>query len=150
MGVVGVLIFLTVVVVGGGAWFFASAFDSTAATEAAASASFEQVRQRFAGVVPVFALDAGETVAVRRQPLPAGAARPIAQLHLRHWDPDDDELVEVTLPFWLVRLNPGEFSVTADEHGLRGVTAGQIERYGPTLLVDHAGRGGERLLIWTE
>jgi hypothetical protein len=150
MGVVGVLIFLVVVIVGGGAWFFASAFESIPANEASATASFDQVRQRFAGVVPVFALEASETVAVQREPLPEGAARPVARLLLRHWDPDDDELVEVTLPFWLVRLNPGEFSVTADQHGLRGVTAAQLERYGPTLLVDHSGRGGDRLLIWTE
>jgi hypothetical protein len=150
MAVFGVVICLVVLVVGGGAWFFASAFESTPATEPAAVAAFDEVRQRFSGVTPVFAIGPGETVLVRREPAPGSSVPPVERLHLRHWDPEDEGLVELTLPFWLVRLNPGELSMTADRHGLREVTAAQLERYGPTLLVDHAGRGGDRLLIWTE
>jgi hypothetical protein len=30
------------------------------------------------------------------------------------------------------------------------VTVEQVERYGPTVLVDHEGAGGDRLLVWTE
>src|SRR5688572_22028342 len=129
MGVAGVLIFLAVVVVGGGAWFFASAFESTPATDVTAAASFDEIRQRFAGVMPVYEFEADEKVVVRRQPPAAGSVRAVERLHMRHWDPDEDGLVELTLPFWLVRLNPGEFSVTSDRHGLRGVTAAQLERY---------------------
>jgi hypothetical protein len=149
MGVVGVVFFLLVLVVGGGAWFFASAFDRRDAGAAMATASFEDVRRRYVGTAPVFGIAAGETVVVRREP-PASPPAPVQRLHLRHWSPDEGGLVDVTLPFWLVRLNPGEFSMTADRHGLREVTAAQIERYGPTLLVDHESARGGRLLIWTE
>jgi hypothetical protein len=31
-----------------------------------------------------------------------------------------------------------------------GLTVEELERFGPTLVMDHAGRDGDRLLIWTE
>ena len=30
------------------------------------------------------------------------------------------------------------------------LTAEELERYGPALLVDHKGRDGQRVLVWTQ
>ena len=69
------------------------------------------------------------------------------------WDPDDDRMSHVTLPFWLLRLKAGPLDISSkvmiDHHHI-DMTVEQIERYGPALLVDHEGRGGDRLLLWTE
>jgi len=153
MTVVGVLAFVGIVGLSLGAWFFASVFESDTADEPAATRSFDDVRRRFAGSQPVLAIvNDGEPV-VRRQPPAAAPARPLDRLQLLAWDPDDDGLARVTLPFWFLRLKAGpiDFSshVMVNHHHI-DITVEQIERYGPTLLVDHEGRGGDRLLIWTE
>lgn len=150
MAVVGVLIFCVVVVVAGGAWFFASAFDSASADERTAGTAFDDVRSRFANVGPVFEIVGDKDPVVRRTaPEPAPAAA-VQTLRLRHWDPNDDRMEDVSIPFWLLRLKTGSISVTSSHVGLRDITAEDLERYGPTLLVDHQSRGGDRLLIWTE
>jgi hypothetical protein len=150
MGVVGVLIFCVVVLVAGGAWFFASAFESASADERTAGSAFDDVRRRFSNVGPVFEIpDDGDPV-VRRPAPETRPATPLQTLRLRHWGPDDDRMEDVSIPFWLLRLKTGSISVTSRHVGLRDITAEDIERYGPTLLVDHEGRGGDRLLIWTE
>ena len=69
------------------------------------------------------------------------------------WDPDDRNMVRVTLPFWILRLKSGPLDLSQKvmvNHRHGDVTVEQIERYGSTLLVDHQGRGGDRLLVWTE
>jgi len=149
MGVGGVLIFCLVVVLAGGAWFFAAAFESASADERAASAAFDDVRGRFSNVDPVFDI-VGDDAVRRRAPPAAAAAAPLQTLRLRHWGPDDDRMEDVSIPFWLLRFKAGAISATSSHVGLRNVTAQDIERYGPTLLVDHEGRRGDRLLIWTE
>lgn len=147
--VFGVLAFLLIVGLSLGAWFFASAFESVDADERAAAAAFDEVRQRFAGQEPVFDIG-GDGDAVRRRRAPASfAAGAVQTLHIRHWDPDDDGLSTVTVPFWFLRLKAGPIAVSGHVSDLE-VTVEDIERYGPALLVDHEGRDGNRLLIWTE
>ena len=151
MAVVGVLAFLAIVGLSLGAWVFASVFDRETANEVVATASFAGVRQRFAGAEPVLDV-ADERAVIRRNPPAARPDRPLERLHVMAWDPDDENLARVTLPFWLLRLKKGplDLSSRATDHRDIDLTVEQIERYGPTLLVDHQGRGGHRLLIWTE
>jgi hypothetical protein len=150
MIVVGAVVFLGVVTISLGAWFFASVFESTSADERAAAEAFNDIRGRFSGVSPVFFIVDGEDAVVRRQP-PDVPAAPLRTLEIRHWDPDDEGITSVSLPFWVLRLKTGTFSVGGRRHpGQLSISSDQIERYGPTLLVDHQGRGGDRLLVWTE
>ena len=147
MTVVGLLAFLGIVGLSLGAWVFASVFEREAADEMVASASFADVRQRFAGAAPVLDV-AGERAVIRRDPPAAGPDRPIERLQVMAWDPDEENLARVTLPFWVLRLKSGALAF-ASRHDI-DLRVQQIERYGPTLLVDHESRGGDRLLIWTE
>ncbi len=153
MAVVGVLAFVGIVGVSLGAWLFASAFEHETADEPAATLSFDDVRKRFAGQDPVLDIIGDETAVVRRTPPAGPPPGRLERLQLMVWDPDDDGLSRVTLPFWLLRLKAGPLDVSSkvmiDHHHI-DMTVEQIERYGPTLLVDHEGRGGDRLLIWTE
>ena len=153
MTVFGVLVFSCIVGLSLGAWFFASVFESETADEPAAMQSFDDVRRRFAGSQPVLTILNDRDAVVRREPPAAAPPRPLERLQLLAWDPDDDGLARVTVPFWFLRLKAGpiDFSshVTVNHHQI-DITVEQIERYGPALLVDHEGRGGDRLLIWTE
>jgi hypothetical protein len=71
------------------------------------------------------------------------------------FDPDDSGRIErVTIPFWLLRLNLR--GSTIDFNGARmdledlKLTVEDLERFGPTLLIDHANRDGERVLVWSQ
>jgi hypothetical protein len=150
MIVVGVLAFCAIVTVSLGAWFFASVFESTRADEQAATDTFDDIRQRFSGVSPVFSIVDDEEAVLRRSPPDVVRAAPLRTLEIRHWDPDDEDITSVSLPFWVLRLKTGTFSIGGRHPGHLNIKSNEIERYGPTLLVDHEGRGGDRLLVWTE
>lgn len=145
----GVFIFCLVVVLSLGAWFFASVFDATTVEAASVEPRFAEIRGRFTGG-PVFAIERGHDARVVREPPAAPATTELRTIHVRHWKPDEQRLQDLALPFWLLRLKHLSFSVSSTRAGLQGVTAEQIERFGPALLVDYEDPGGERLLIWTE
>jgi hypothetical protein len=75
------------------------------------------------------------------------------QLYVLAFDPDDERIVKVTIPFWLLRLKPRG---TIDFNGGRleledlKLTVEDLERFGPTLIVDHKSMGGERVLVWSQ
>lgn len=153
MTVIGVLVFLSIVGVSLGAWFFASVFERDTADERAAAVSFDEIRHRFAGVEPAFGITGDERAEIRREPPSTSPQRPLERLQVLTWDRDDKGLARVTLPFWLLRLKTGPLNVSGKvmiDHHHVDVTAEQIERYGSTLLLDHQGRDGNRLLVWTE
>jgi hypothetical protein len=153
MTVFGVLIFLGIVGLSFGVWLFASVFEQDTADERAATASFDEVRRRFTVVGPVFSMVGNDRAEIRREPPSAPPGPPLERLQVLAWDPDDESLAKVTLPFWLLRLKSGPLDISGKvmiNHHHVDVTVEQIERYGPTLLVDHVGSGGDRLLVWTE
>jgi hypothetical protein len=153
MSVVGVLAFVGIVGLSLATWFFVSVFERETADEPAATLSFDDVRRRFPGEEPVLAIVEDREAVVRREPPASAPARPLERLQLLVWDPGDEGLSRVTLPFWLLRLKAGPLDaasrISVNDHRVN-LTVEQIERYGPALLVDHAGRNGDRLLIWTE
>jgi hypothetical protein len=153
MAVIGVLVFLGIVGLSLGVWLFASVFDHDTADQQAATASFDEVRRRFADVQPVFRIAGDERPEIRREPPSARPGQPLERLQVLAWDPDDKGLARVTLPFWLLRLKSGPLDISGKvmiNHHHVDVTVEQVERYGPTVLVDHEGAGGDRLLVWTE
>ena len=62
-------------------------------------------------------------------------------------------LVKVTVPFWLLRMkmhgaiNFGNNSMTLEELKL---TVGDLDRLGPSLVLDQASEGGDRVLVWSQ
>jgi hypothetical protein len=70
------------------------------------------------------------------------------------YDSDDEKVVRMDLPFWMLRLKMrgGRFDVggsNVDLAKLR-ITVEDLERYGPTLILDHKGSDGSRVLIWSQ
>jgi hypothetical protein len=70
------------------------------------------------------------------------------------FDPDDGRIVRVNVPFWLVRMKMS--GATIDLNGkhmnledLR-LSVEDLERFGPTLIVDHRNTTGERVLVWSQ
>jgi hypothetical protein len=151
--VVGVLILLAIVGLGSAVWLFMRSFDLGKADAATASQQFEQIRSRFAGVTPVLDIRDHDPVLARRAPAQGTGTR-LSTLRIIAWDPDDDTFSRIDLPFWLLRLKSGPIEIAA-RHGRiseteLGITVEDLERYGPTLILDHQGEDGERVLVWTE
>ena len=150
--VVGVLAFCGIVVLSLGAWFFAAAYEGEAASEPTAVESFDEVRQRFKEG-PILEIVDRENARIRREPPAIASTTRLQHLQVLAWDPDDERLVHVTLPFWLLRMKAGPIDLASHVHISEGparISVEDIERYGPALLLDHAERDRERLLIWTE
>lgn len=150
--VVGVLIFLAVMGLASAVWLFTSSINVTQADEQTAAREFDAVRQRFAGITPLLEIR-NEDPVLTRQPPPPGTDHPrLTTLRAIHWDPDDDSFARIDLPFWFLRLKSGPIEIFSDNALADDVhlTVEQLERFGPTLVLDYQGRGGDRLIMWTE
>src|SRR5712675_170408 len=105
LGFVGVCVLGMSVIAGAGIYFVSKHINVRATTSASALQTFETARARFAGQQPLIELDAFERAReVRRiTELPTSDAKP-ADLHILVWKASDNQLVNVSVPFWVLRL----------------------------------------------
>lgn len=113
---------------------------------------FSAARAAFAGQEPMLDLDASGRV-VRRADPPDARPRALERLEVLAYRAGDERLVSAHVPFWFFRLKR-----PALEYVLRGtgldldrlqLTAADLERHGPGLVLDEASGNGDRLLVWT-
>ncbi len=111
---------------------------------------FTAIRERFAGTEPLLHVDAAGHVT--RRPPPANEIAPPSRLHVLAYR--RPELVRADVPFWFLRAKGPALQYSLRGTGLDlkrlGVTAADLQRYGPCLVLDEARANGERLLVWTE
>jgi hypothetical protein len=125
------------------------------ASPAVASRQFDEVKARFTGQKPLIELsESGQLVRTNPdRPLQQHPRSP-EQLNVLVFDPDDRRVVQLTIPFWLLRMKMG--GTTVDFNGGRmdledlKLTVEDLERFGPTLIVDHSTGRGDRVLIWSQ
>ena len=151
MIVVGVLILLAVLGLGSAVWLFTQTVSLGSADAASASRQFDEIRERFAGITPVLAVR-GRRAVMTRKPPAQGTGDRLKTMRIIAWDADDDGFARIDLPFWLLRLKSGPIEIMSSgamrETDLE-LTVEDLERYGPTLLLDHEDRGS-RVVVWTE
>lgn len=154
--VVGIILFVVLCVVAFAAfgfYFVANNLNMKSASVTEAAASFDEVRARFKES-PIILLDDQERVTLSRKP-PAQAAdvRPTT-MHIMAYDDEESRIVRVTVPFWMLRLGREKIRLGTGGGDLQfeqlQLTAEELERYGPSLLVDHRGKAGKRVLVWTQ
>ena len=155
--VIGIAVFCVlalVAVVGGAVFYMSRHIETKAATPASAAREFEAVRSGFAGQRPLIELDKNGRFlrANTDRPAPANAAVP-DQLRILAFDPGDGRMVQVSVPFWLLRMK--SHNATIDLNGSRmdledlRLTIQDLERQGPALIVDHQAPDGDRVLVWS-
>jgi hypothetical protein len=156
--VVGICVvgFLCVVAVAAaGVYFFSQHIDTREISPTSASREFEEIRARFADQKPLIELDERGHL-LRSNPDRATSGNPPhpKDINVLAFDPDDNRLVKVTIPFWLLRLKMR--GTTIDFNGSKmdledlKLTVEELERFGPTLIVDHKTSSGERVLVWSQ
>lgn len=145
-----------VAIVGGATFYIYRHIRAEVMPVETAEARIAAARGRFAGEQAFLRIDAdGDAVVTGRQD--AGASgRPLARLRALAYDPGPGRLIDVSIPFWLLRLSPnGRISFDADsgidfnaERLHLNVSA--LEALGPGLVLDHVDRAGMKVLVWTE
>ena len=157
--ILGISTFLLVVGVGlvavvGYVLYQQFAFQAKSATEISAGEEFAQVVAKFEGQKPYLVIRDGQPV-VSDEPA-AAPGKPVEALHIIVWDPDEQKVVKLNMPFWLLRMTKGQpIRISSDDEfggdAMRlKITAEDLERRGPGLILDHKEATGERVLVWAQ
>lgn len=121
-------------------------------TENSAVDEFEAVLAKFPGQQPLI-----QMVDDRPQLMPERVAKgnsntSLTTLHVLAFDRADGEMVRLSLPFWLLRMQSGPIRLSAYQQGWddRDVSfeIKDIEKAGPGIVMDVRERNEGRLLIW--
>jgi hypothetical protein len=152
LGAFGAIALIIVAFAAFGMIFFVRNVSMEQATTAEADRSFETVRAQFKDK-PIIAIDGRENVTLQRRPPNAPPPVKPTVLHIMAHDPEDERVVNVKVPFWLLRLGREKIRLgSGGDFQLEDlkITAQELERYGPALLLDHRDRSGTRVLVWTQ
>jgi hypothetical protein len=142
-------------VVGFGYWMYRQMGVSTTTTQDPAPI-FEEARAPFSGQQPYIemSLENNEERALVHHELEKPEKSTVNRLRVLIYDPGDNRLVRLQIPFWLVRLGGSDKHISfdaGDVHGVRlSITPSDLERRGPGLILDQETRRGQRLLVWAE
>jgi len=154
--VIGVVVFGILGVIAmaaAGLWFVKSHVDIRTTTTAAATEDFQTIRERFAAQKPLIELDEHGTFLRANVDRPDGTRRP-QTLNVMAFDPHDEKVVRMELPFWLLRLKGGggRFDIGRSnvDLGRMRLTVEDLERYGPILILDQRDTDGSRVLVWSQ
>ena len=154
-GICGGGLLLLVAVAGAGIYFISSHVQAETSTPSSAIESFDAVTASFSGRRPLYELDQQERprLVVELSKLPASSTKPSA-LMVQAWDPDEQRMVRLALPFWLLRFGPGEVRAGRRENGFDfneiDFDIDELERIGPALVLDYRNQDGVRVLLWTK
>ena len=153
VGVVVLGILGVIAMAAAGLWFVKSHVNVRSSTQAVASADFQTIRARFANQKPLIELDERGNFLHANTDRPTNPQRP-ETLTILAFDSHDEKVVRVELPFWLLRLKRGgsRFEVGGNNVDLAKLrlTVEDLERFGPTLILDQKDTDGSRVLVWTQ
>ena len=155
IGVVAVGFIGVVAMAGAGFYFFSQHFHTRVVSQTTAGQEFDGIRQQFIGQKALIELDErGQFLRANTDRAARPGAKTPDQLYVLAYDPDDQRVVKVAIPFWLLRFK--KHGATVDFNGGRldledlKLTVEDLERFGPTLIVDHQEPSGERVLVWSQ
>jgi hypothetical protein len=154
LAVLAALVVIVIAVVVAGVWIFRSIVHNETMTETAATKTLDEVRARFAGVTPVIALRPTGPVLLRPAPETTPPSE-LRTLHILRWSVEDEELSRVELPFAILRMRDAPFRLQMDRDDTgasisTSLRIADIERYGPTLLMDDRLPDGGHVLVWSD
>jgi hypothetical protein len=144
-----------IAVAGAGVYFVSRHVQAQDSTGPQALDAFERITADFANRRALYELDPQERphLTTPLSSLPTSSTRPTS-LMVQAWDPEQERLVRLSLPFWLLRLGPEQMRVSRREHGFDfhqlELDINELERIGPALVLDYRNQDGVRVLLWTK
>lgn len=144
-----------VAVAGAGVYFVSRHVQSEVSTVTEAVQAFDAVTADFSSRRALYELDANEhpQLTAPLSSLPTSPSRP-SSLMVKVWDPEKERLIDLSLPFWLLRLGPDHMRASHrhrgfDVHALE-LDVNELQRIGPALVLDYRNQDGVRVLLWTK
>jgi hypothetical protein len=148
LGILGVI-----TLAAAGLWFVRSHVNVQPTTVAAATSDFQTIRERFANQKPLIELDDRGNFVHANTDRPNGTKRP-ESLNILAFDAHNEHVVRIDIPFWMLRLKTRGTLVDVGSGNIdlqkMRLTVEDLERYGPTLIVDHHDMDGSRVLVWSQ
>jgi hypothetical protein len=153
LGFLGICVLGLAVVAGAGVYFVSKHIQVKPTTGASALQTFDAARAQFKSQPPLLELDEFEHARSTRKlsEMPTSAVKP-ANLHLLVWDVDENHLVNISIPFWVLRFGRQRmrFSNSGFDVERLNLDVPELERIGPALVLDYRAPAGDRVLIWTQ
>lgn len=114
---------------------------------------FSQVRDRFGSTEPMLRIDAAGVITRREAPAETKTTH-LTRLRVLAYRVPEKRVVRADVPFWFLKVKGPAAQYALRGTGLDlerlGVTAAELERYGPCVVLDETRTNGDRLLVWTE
>ncbi len=160
--VIGIVIFVVIVgigLVGGAIYIFTRQVAFQTVETATGEAEFQKLQAGFEGQTPFIELTGDEEFedarAVVHRELAKHPTGKVSKVHIRIWSPEERKLVSLDLPFWMVRFMGNKpINLETGHSGFNRVslrvTAEELERRGPGLVMNHTAPRGESVLVWLE
>lgn len=150
-GVVIVFVILGVALLGGFAYYIYRQTSFETSTQEKADHEFQRVRSRFKDQTPYLELDLSGDLRIHRE-LEKPKEADLQSVYIMAWDVRENRLLRMTIPFWFVRLKAsGAFNVQIGGWSRDlTVTAQDLARHGPGIVLDFEEPGGTRVLLWAE
>lgn len=122
--------------------------------QADAMRRLDALQARLGSAVPILSLSPEGTVINRAPAPPDDIVAPLDRIIVSVYRADTNRLVATRIPFWFFRIKAPAADFALEGTGLSfqglGITADDLRRYGPRVVIDHRTPGGGRLLVWTE
>jgi hypothetical protein len=139
------------VLAGIGAFFVIRHLDQREATEADTLKVIEGIRKTYEGRPPLVEIINAQAGDVRINRLVHPSGRKPTRFHILSWKAENGEWFRTEAPIWLLRfsalnvlssigLAPAKYRLTAQD----------VERYGPGIVVDYGHAGVDHVLLWVD
>lgn len=151
----GLCVVALMAVAGAGVYFVANHIDMKSSSSTDAGRSFDEIKAGFKEQKPLFEIDSFERAKTARPiaEIPTSDVKP-RNLWIQAWDPDEERLVKISLPFWLLRLGKRKVDFAGGGEGFDldqlNIDVNELERIGPVVVIDFRSPRGERVLLWTQ
>ena len=118
-----------------------------------AARAFEEARAPF-GDQPALLSRQPDGTLVRRDRQPPDAPAVVAHIRVLSYQSASRRLTRADVPFWFFKLKSPAAQFFVRDTGLDlstlGLTAADLEREGPTLILDETGHAGYQWLVWSD
>ena len=136
---------------GAGAYFVFRHFETRTVAEAETKPDFETIVKRFAGRPPLLEIIDLQKADIRINRTVHPQGRRANTVYILNWNADEEKLVKTDVPIWLMQFS----SINVLSHlGLAPerfrLTAEDLARFGPGIVVDYRKPGTFQVLIWVE
>jgi len=119
-----------------------------------AKSEFDAVLAKFPGQQPLIQIRDGRPEVVPERASQTPTQTTLTTLHVIAFDTDEGHLVNLSIPFWLLRMKSGPIRISAYSQGWddRGVSfrVEDIEKHGPGIIADVTRPGEGRVILWAD